>query len=742
MQAKNLLRRKGLVIAALLAVVLLLGAINLADLDGQTAAAQHVDQGAVQAEQRPAAEWTFQGRVYEGDVGVEPPHSRPLEGVTVSVYGANNPHPDPGTFIRSTTTNSEGWYGLPVYDDDGSFEFYHLRETDPAGYVSVGATTVDGTVRTDNWIEYVIPLEGKALTGNKFWDGEEAAPFDIPLEDVPAVHRRPGAQTLENVRDSDVAPGWGDARIGPIARPLYRPDVAGIAYYEFEVVVDSQSAGFIVVSTGEHDFPIAHWSFEGSPPTRVLELLAAQQGKQPAKFYKLDTLSYAAEDVAGSLAAVTPLLPIKVSGMQMAWLDQPVELTEEIWTPDHYGEDDAHPPGGGSRQVSGPTDSPLELGGWQSWQEMKSGYVESYGVLIEDLRRHASHDWQVQNLVHQFGEGLRLGETYRLALLCDQPTVTLSGPGTSYIQTELQNRAGLPPVYIITVVQVPEVVESPFEAVAACPSGTSETFKFWVLNPPTACYLPLVLSPGVAENSRSGLHVARPFRAAMPAGFARFWTFGYIADQRLYGQTSFYPPPTISSCSSGCGATAWAMLLGWADYQAGNAHWSYWAKNWGIYRPNGGYVGNERAPDHMTDGVRNMIWQIRDAIDTMCVFGSAPTLPSDMDEVSDYLVGRSNARVSTHYNVFGYCQRRLRRYAANSIMHRQTPAIIGTGWLSHYPLASAYRWWSRDVKKCFLWHCRWKTEYNRQFWVNQGWGKAESNGWIPARTWFAGEIYP
>jgi hypothetical protein len=117
-------------------------------------------------------EWTFQGRVYEGEVGDE---SHPLEGITVAVYGANNPYPDSGVWIRSTTTNAEGWYGLTVYDDDGPWEFYHIRQTNRRGYTSVGATTVGGTVRTDDWIEYVIPLERKVLTGNKFWDRPEGA---------------------------------------------------------------------------------------------------------------------------------------------------------------------------------------------------------------------------------------------------------------------------------------------------------------------------------------------------------------------------------------------------------------------------------------------------------------------------------------------------------------------------------------------------------------------------------------
>ena len=133
--------------------------------------------GVAHTSQAATAQWTFQGRVYEGDVGDE---SHPLQGVTVAVYGANNPYPDPGTFIASTTTNSDGWYGLEAPD---GYEFYHIRETDPAGYTSAGATTVDGTVRTSNWIEYVIPLGGKTLTGNKFWDSPATTFFEDDFED-------------------------------------------------------------------------------------------------------------------------------------------------------------------------------------------------------------------------------------------------------------------------------------------------------------------------------------------------------------------------------------------------------------------------------------------------------------------------------------------------------------------------------------------------------------------------------
>ncbi|NOZ28117.1 MAG: hypothetical protein GXP39_08715 [Chloroflexi bacterium] len=128
------------------------------------------DSGVVPTRERLTTSWTFQGWVYEGDVGSEPPDAAPLEGVVVSVYGSNGSYPNAGTLIRSTVTGADGRYSLTVYDDDGNFEFYHIRETDPDGYVSDGAWSVDGTVWTENWIEYEIPLTGKTLTEDKFWD--------------------------------------------------------------------------------------------------------------------------------------------------------------------------------------------------------------------------------------------------------------------------------------------------------------------------------------------------------------------------------------------------------------------------------------------------------------------------------------------------------------------------------------------------------------------------------------------
>lgn len=129
----------------------------------------------------PTAEVTFQGRVIEGPMGVEPPLPGALyiEGVTVSLWCGGNPYPDQGAFVSSTTTSGDGYYGLTI-DEGVGCEYFHIIETDPPGRDSNGASTVDGVVQTSNWIQFYAgsePLADQDLTGNKFWDtpfGNEA----------------------------------------------------------------------------------------------------------------------------------------------------------------------------------------------------------------------------------------------------------------------------------------------------------------------------------------------------------------------------------------------------------------------------------------------------------------------------------------------------------------------------------------------------------------------------------------
>lgn len=163
------------------------------------------------------------GRVYAGDVGLEPPASVPLSGVLVSLYCSLNPA-QLGTFAISTTTDATGWYGLDVAGT--CQEYYNILETNPVGHVSVGASSVSGTVRSADWIEYEAPLAGQTFTGNKFWDMPEADAGSLHVIPDPAQVGEPVEIRVNLLNDDSEAITrhvqfyWAEFGIGQERHPI------------------------------------------------------------------------------------------------------------------------------------------------------------------------------------------------------------------------------------------------------------------------------------------------------------------------------------------------------------------------------------------------------------------------------------------------------------------------------------------------------------------------------------------
>jgi hypothetical protein len=102
--------------------------------------------------------------------------------------------------------------------------------------------------------------------------------------------------------------------------------------------------------------------------------------------------------------------------------------------------------------------------------------------------------------------------------------------------------------------------------------------------------------------------------------------------------------------------------------------------------------------------------------------------------------------------VTGYDEQSLRTFARNVIKNEgdwARPTVIGTGFLSHYPLAYGYREKTEQVcwNQCQLvWGttectptCR-NVTY-RGFYVNQGWGQSTGE-WVAADLFFTGRLTP
>jgi uncharacterized repeat protein (TIGR01451 family) len=573
---------------------------------------------------------------------------------------------------------------------------------------------------------------------------------------APALQRR-AAQFLEEKRP--FISGWEQAQLQPTAVPLYRPDLDGSAYFEFRVespllpppfaqntVADNQPSGFLILSTGSHDYPIAHWSSSGESPTQQLEREALAQSNSTHTFYKLDTLIYAAEDAQEKLIETrfnNPL--VKTTNFDPAWLDAPLPQGTLFFTPTHTGPDLAGTGqiSGGQVITSGSISAPIAVTTWNSWTELKAGYADNYAVPLEWLRRQADSEWQIENLLAQYGAGLRRGDVYSVTLLADNSfDISVSGPGASHLTTELIYRGELLPVYRLTVVSDQPNVALPFTVTIPYSGGGSETLLFAVVPPLNQVFLPIMVNGNQANSPTTQNRILHH------PGHEYFAAGGHSA-QPLYRQLSPREYPNGWGCYSGCGPTALAMLFAWADNQAASGN-PYWAPRWGLYRQNGGYGADATPPLWWNEGhtelngVKSMMMEIRRYVSTFCVFESGATFQWDMGgNAWRYLNGRTGARFQATWNTIPFTSDDHRDRVIHSIVSRQTPAVIGTGFIvdGHYPMAYGYRNERVIIPRCFFWHCWEDVEYRHQFYVNQGWG-GSGNGWIPAGTWFAGQLYP
>jgi hypothetical protein len=163
-------------------------------------------------------------------------------------------------------------------------------------------------------------------------------------------------------------------------------------------------------------------------------------------------------------------------------------------------------------------------------------------------------------------------------------------------------------------------------------------------------------------------------------------------------------------------------------------------------------VADAVAPKRLWDGngnrnqgVWSIIRELNDDVQAFCVRDATPldvsgaaSHPATMDGASDYFGGRTHAHLQVVHSWSGRprpkCKNETRQSIRGNAQDKgQTPVVVGKGWLSHYPVAYAFRkaaWPGTDQVK-----------------VNNAWGPHDRTGadaieWIWAQSWFSGEIYP
>jgi hypothetical protein len=611
------------------------------------------------------------------------------------------------------------------------------------------------------------------LAATAFLSGclETAAPaaqrpsFLVELAAVPLDAHRRAANLLEDLRGGPLGedafgPGWQEAVLWPHVVAMRRPDLEGIAYYEFplvprESITDTdrpwsrlQDAspeawrGAIIVSAGEHDEPIVAWSTAGPPVAAELVAFATETDTSIDVVWRLDVGAFVGEGRDGSLVAATgpnlgervgSVVPLaRVSGMQVDWLSVPdheLPIASTTSVPLRDGEpvdadalDDATAAEIEHRvDREGPTAFAPVLDEWPDWPSLRSGYGSSYAVFLEADRRDAAAAWDVERAIATSGEGLVAGRSYRIPSLFADATIEVSGPGADLVVVapapdgaafELTIASGAPQRDLTLTVAHPAL-------------GRSETLLFFTV--------PLgVVGAGVVSAAAGG--------GVAPTSATAWSDWRFEDAAGLHDAQRFYAQFPWDGCPTGCGATAWAMLFGWADYLAGQRV-EPWTQRWGIYRIDGAKSGGADAiaPKHMETGPRRITVEIRGYIDTFCLFGNAPTYPTQMGDAAAYLSGRTYARIATSYNGLGYRSDSLRNRVIIELRDRGRAAVVGLGVLQHYAVAVRYatrQVWLKDFSGQPIY-----TLTDRRFYVNQGWG-GYRNGYVPAKTWFAGSIRP
>jgi hypothetical protein len=146
--------------------------------------------------------YDFSGRVFAGEPGDQ---SRPLEGLTVALAGANEPYPAEGEILAETQTGPDGEFNLGA---SAGYEYYSLRLFAPEEYEVLDAASPGGRVEAPDWIEYALPFGNRPLDGNEFYVFPPQPPeAGTPAWNFPACD--PGESLLASFTfDDGYAPGW------------------------------------------------------------------------------------------------------------------------------------------------------------------------------------------------------------------------------------------------------------------------------------------------------------------------------------------------------------------------------------------------------------------------------------------------------------------------------------------------------------------------------------------------------
>ena len=307
----------------------------------------------------------------------------------------------------------------------------------------------------------------------------------VPLEKAPLGVWRQAARHLESIRGTALGEGADGAALGPEACPIFRPDVKGIAYWEFEIVGLKRpqpegvkdprvgtGTGFIVVAAGRHDVPVPHWSLDRNPPSRALEAGASTV----AAVYRLDALCYVAEDAGrkylSHLGQFPPLVQLPAAAQKLAANPGGARYASARPSPS-----DQRPPKLGAT-IAGRKPPSLKMAAWGSWAKAKQGYRQAFQPQLQAQAQRAAARWQLEDQLAKFGEGIHAGQSLTVPLLKPGKAV-LAGDGVKLVQLKMLDRR--PPAVQLTALDSETKGEVHFTLELSYAGGGSESLPFFVI---------------------------------------------------------------------------------------------------------------------------------------------------------------------------------------------------------------------------------------------------------------------
>ncbi len=510
--------------------------------------------------------------------------------------------------------------------------------------------------------------------------GQDGTPAGFSLAEVPREALSIASEHLKGTGEED----WSNARLGPVAYPVYNPVINGgkePAYLEFKVI-----PGKIASEPSD---------LSQSPPLEQKEdlgFILVSLTRQDVPIPEFSTEGPTRVEKLRRLAKTTQMRAVRYSqavllaenaqGEPVASLGAtPFQLPDAILDFADKGTDSEVQEG---KPVLEPDRPDFTGTPYESFKHFKEVYLK--GTVYQYLRARqaqaAELAWMVQD-----GKGPEL-----VKVPLKNTTVIL--PKQTILRFEVEDPT------IVGLELVPK--ETGLKAVGLRAGATILT----------------VIYPDGAGNHfliQVGLGL-KAIRAASWGSWNTYYAGGW-GNQKRYSQ-EWGLAGCCANAWSGCGPTAWAMFYGYWD---GRGVTSLIGGSGGTPMLNNGYV---------QECIRNVFgW-----VGTYCVNGQAATNPWQMNQGYRW-AGRQGAgiNISTTWGV-PYLSSGPRNKAIQSIRDYGRPALVGTGFYEHYPLAFAYKY--RD----YTWlGITWDTQ--RYWLVNNG--HAETAGiWVDAAScWFGSNGY-